>query len=99
MIILLANNIPISHHQPNSDSSTDNSDDKPNIWVHPSISRLVEKRSSRYKYKQMVAPQPPVIPSGALSNKDCHNVTEGETMFSTRCKCFIFLIYFVIIKL
>lgn len=32
----------------------------------------------------MVAPQPPVIPSGALSNKDCHNITESETMYSTR---------------
>lgn len=34
----------------------------------------------------MVAPQPPVIPSGALSNKDCHNLTESETMYSTRCE-------------
>lgn len=44
----------------------------------------MEKRSLRYKRKQMVAPQPPVIPSGALSNKDCHNITESETMYSTR---------------
>ncbi|XP_025200481.1 rho GTPase-activating protein 190 isoform X1 [Melanaphis sacchari] len=77
------NNIPTAHHQPNSDSSTDNSDEKPNVWVHPSV-RLMEKRSLRYKRKQMVAPQPPVIPSGALSNKECHNITESETMYSTR---------------
>uniref|UniRef100_A0A2S2QI88 Rho GTPase-activating protein n=1 Tax=Sipha flava TaxID=143950 RepID=A0A2S2QI88_9HEMI len=77
-----ANNI-LTQHQINSDSSTDNSDDKPNIWIPPSI-RLMDKQSLRYKRKQMVAPQPPVIPSGALSSKDSHNITENETMFSTR---------------
>lgn len=46
----------------------------------------MDKRSLRYKRKQMVAPQPPVVPSGALSNKDCHSITENETMFSTRCE-------------
>lgn len=59
----------------------------------------MEKRTSRYKRKQMVAPQPPVIPSGALSNKDCHNITESETMYS-RCEYrfflfFIFICFFI----
>jgi len=57
----------------------------------------MEKRSLRYKRKQMVAPQPPVIPSGALSNKDCHNITESETMYSTRREYYrvlkIFLVF------
>lgn len=85
--ILLANNIQTTYHQtnPNSDSSTDNSDDKPNVWVHPSI-RLMEKRSLRYKRKQMLVPRPPVIPSDALVNVECHNVTENESMFSTLCE-------------
>lgn len=47
----------------------------------------------------MVAPQPPVIPSGALSNKDCHNVTESETMFSSRCKYLMFYFFLLITKL
>lgn len=89
--ILTANNI-LTQHKFNSDSSTDNSDDKPNVWVHPSI-RLMDKRSLRYKHKQMVAPQPPVIPSGALSNKDSHSITENETMFSSRCKYLFIYIY------
>lgn len=74
-----------SHHQLNSDSSSENSDDKPNVLVHPSI-RLIEKRSLRYKRKPMVAPSPPVVPSGALSIKECHNLGESESMFYSRCK-------------
>ncbi|XP_050438253.1 rho GTPase-activating protein 190 isoform X3 [Adelges cooleyi] len=51
----------------NSDSSSDNSDDKNTMWVHPSV-RQMEKRSQRYKAKQMCAPPPPVIPPGAIIN-------------------------------
>lgn len=46
----------------------------------------MEKRSLRYKGKQVVAPQPPVIPSCALTNKDSHNIAESENIFTTRCK-------------
>ncbi|VVC36948.1 Hypothetical protein CINCED_3A007446 [Cinara cedri] len=79
---LVPNNLPPPHHH-NSDSSTDNSDDKTNVWVHPSI-RQMEKRSLRYKRKHMVIPQPPIIPSGPMNNKDYHGVTENETMFFSR---------------
>lgn len=71
--------------QPNSDSSTDNSEDKPNVWVHSSV-RLMEKRPLRFKRKQILtAPQPPVVPIGH-KEKHVHNVIENETLFSTRCK-------------
>lgn len=46
----------------------------------------MEKRSLRYKRKQMLVPRPPVIPSDALVNVECHNVTENESMFSTLCE-------------
>lgn len=89
----MASNLPSSHHH-NSDSSTDNSDDKPNVWVHPSIKQM-EKRSLRYKRKHMVIPQPPIIPSGPMNNKDYHSITENETMFFGRCEYEI-LVYFYI---
>lgn len=70
-------------HEQNSDSSSDNSDYKPNAWTHSSI-RPMEKRSLRHKYKQIVIPQPPIIPSEKLINANCHN--ENETGFQIRCK-------------
>lgn len=78
---VLVNNFQ-SSHQLNSDSSSDNSDDKP-ILVHPSI-RQMEKRSLRYKRKQVVLP--PVLPTGAFSSKECHSLGEGESTFYTRCE-------------
>lgn len=44
----------------------------------------MEKRSLRYKRKQVVLP--PVLPTGAFSSKECHSLGEGESTFYTRCE-------------
>ncbi|XP_050529458.1 rho GTPase-activating protein 190 isoform X3 [Daktulosphaira vitifoliae] len=59
----------------NSDSSSDNSDEKPTVWAHPSA-RHLDKRSLRYKTKQMCAPIPPVISPGAIINTMSSHIQE-----------------------
>jgi len=59
----------------------------------------MEKRPLRYKRKQILpAPRPPVVPLFGLGNKEknCYNVTENETVFSTTCEYILNVIFSIL---